>query len=80
MKIRWYQLLFVPSNKAEVQIKPDPKDGNQFHLCINGKNIFQWFKDLRKSLRQTINQESAVNNSARREKSSFAGLILAPIL
>lgn len=26
---------------TEVQIKPDPKDGNQFRLHINGKNIFQ---------------------------------------
>lgn len=41
---------------TEVQIKPDPKDGNQFRLHINGKNIFQWFKDLWQSLRQTINR------------------------
>ena len=41
---------------SEVQIKPDPKDGNQFRLHINGKNIFQWFKDLWQSLRQTISR------------------------
>lgn len=41
---------------TEVQIKPDPKDGNQFRLHINGKNIFQWFKDLWQSLRQTISR------------------------
>ena len=39
---------------AEVQIKPDPKDGNQYRLHINGKNIFQWFKDLWQSLKQSI--------------------------
>ena len=41
---------------TEVQIKPDPKDGNQYRLHINGKNIFQWFKDLWQSLRQTISR------------------------
>lgn len=41
---------------TEVQIKPDPKDGNQFRLQINGKNIFQWFKDLWQSLKQTISR------------------------
>lgn len=41
---------------TEVQIKPDPKDGNQFRLHINGKNIFQWFKDFWQSLRQTISR------------------------
>lgn len=45
---------YADVSKAEVQIKPDPKDGNQFRLHINGKNIFQWFKDLWQSLRQTI--------------------------
>ena len=40
---------------TEVQFKQDPKD-NQFHLHINGKNIFQWFKDLWQSLRQTISR------------------------
>ena len=40
---------------TEVQFKQDPKD-NQFHLHINGKNIFQWFKDLWQSLRQTISK------------------------
>ena len=38
---------------TEVQFKQDPKD-NQFHLHINGKNIFQWFKDLWQSLRQIL--------------------------
>lgn len=41
---------------TEVQIKPDPKDGNQSRLQINGKNIFQWFKVLWQSLRQTISR------------------------
>ncbi len=41
---------------SEVQIKPDPKDGNQFRLHINSKNIFQWFKDMWQSLRQTISR------------------------
>lgn len=27
-------------SKTEVQNKPDPTDGNQFRLHINGKNIF----------------------------------------
>lgn len=47
---------YADVSKAEVQIKPDPKDGNQFRLHINGKNIFQWFKDLWQSLRQTISK------------------------
>lgn len=47
---------YADVSKTEVQIKPDPKDGNQFRLHINGKNIFQWFKDLWQSLRQTINR------------------------
>lgn len=45
---------YADVSNAEVQIKPDPKDGNQFRLHINGKNIFQWFKDLWQSLRQTV--------------------------
>lgn len=47
---------YADVSKTEVQIKPDPKDGNQFHLHINGKNIFQWFKDLWQSLKQTISR------------------------
>lgn len=47
---------YADVSKAEVQIKPDPKDGNQFRLHINGKNIYQWFKGLWQSLRQTINR------------------------
>lgn len=41
---------------TEVQIKSDPTDGNKFRLHINGKNIFQWFKDMWHSLRQTISR------------------------
>ena len=47
---------YADVSKAEVQIKPDPKDGNQFRLHINGKNIFQRFKDLWQSLRQTLSR------------------------
>lgn len=47
---------YADVSRAEVHINPDPKDGNQFRLHINGKNIFQWFKDLWQSLRQTINR------------------------
>lgn len=47
---------YADVSKTEVQIKPDPKDGNQFRLHINGKNIFQWFKDLWQSLRQTFSR------------------------
>lgn len=43
---------YADVSKAEVQIKPDPKDGNQHRLHINGKNIFQWFKDLWQRLAQ----------------------------
>lgn len=51
---------YADVSKAEVQIKPDPNDGNQFRLHINGKNIFQWFKDLWQSLSQTIMILSAI--------------------
>ena len=47
---------YADLSSAEGQIKPDPKDGNQFRLNINGKNIFLWFKDLWQSLRQTISR------------------------
>lgn len=47
---------YADVSRAEVQIKPDPKDGNQFRLHINGKNVFQWLKDLWQSLRQTISR------------------------
>lgn len=46
---------YADVSNTEVQFKQDPKD-NQFHLHINGKNIFQWFKDLWQSLRQTISR------------------------
>ncbi|WP_278745951.1 MobV family relaxase [Muribaculum intestinale] len=46
---------YADVSNTEVQFKRDPKD-NQFHLHINGKNIFQWFKDLWQSLRQTISR------------------------
>ncbi|MCM1022316.1 MAG: hypothetical protein NC343_08340 [Muribaculum sp.] len=45
---------YADVSNAEVQIKPDPKHGNQFRLHINGKNIFQWFKDLWQSQKQSI--------------------------
>ena len=47
---------YVDVSKTEVQIKPDPKDSNQFRLHINGKNIFQWFKVLWQSLKQSISR------------------------
>lgn len=47
---------YADVSKAEVQIKRDPTDNNNFRLHINGKNVFQWFKNLWQSLRQTISR------------------------
>lgn len=47
---------YADVSNAEVQFKRDPNDDNKFRLHINGKNIFQWFKDLWQSLRQTISK------------------------
>lgn len=47
---------YADVSNTEVQFKRAPKDGNKFRLHINGKNTFQWFKDLWQSLRQTISR------------------------
>ena len=46
----------VDVSGTEVQIKRDPTDGNKFRLHINGKNVFQWFKNLWQSMKQTISR------------------------
>ena len=44
----------VDVGNVEIQIKRDPTDGNNYHLHLGGKRVFQWFKEKWQSLKQTV--------------------------
>ena len=54
------QILYEPKEKkcifrkCRVQIKRDPTDDNNYRLHLDGKRVFQWFKEKWQSLKQTV--------------------------
>lgn len=44
----------VDVGNVEVQIKRDPTDGNNYHLHLGGKRVFQWFKEKWRILKQAV--------------------------